>query len=74
MITHFAELELQTVSISGVKQVYEDGLGFPICNETEQSVAFSITPFMKLIFVEKFAPISPAHFGFLLGCRRFRRL
>ena len=71
MLTHFAELALQTVSIGGVKQVYADRLGFPICNETEDTVAFAITPFMTLTFVERFEPISPAHFALQVSYAQF---
>lgn len=71
MITHFAELELQTVSIIGVKQVYADRLGFPIQNEDEHSVTFALTTHTTLKFVERFAPIAPAHFAFQVSFRDF---
>lgn len=64
MITHFAELELQTVSREGARQVYADRLGFPIGNEDDRSVTFDITPFTRLQFVEADAPLSPAHVAF----------
>jgi hypothetical protein len=35
MITHFSNIELQTLSIEGVKQVYADILQFPIVKQTE---------------------------------------
>lgn len=64
MITHFAELELQTVSLIGVKQVYANRLGMPIIAETSDSVAFELTPHTALKFVERYQPIAPAHFAF----------
>ena len=73
MITHFAELELQTVSVDGVKQVYADHLGFPIEGEEDQSVTFAITPHTTLRFVEQFEPIAPAHFAFQVSYRAFFR-
>ena len=71
MITHFAELELQTVSINGTKQVYADRLGFPIQNEDGHSVTFEITPHTTLKFVERFEPIAPAHFAFQVSYAHF---
>lgn len=72
MITHFAELELQTVSIHGVKQVYADRLGFPIQKEDGHTVTFDITPHTALTFVERFEPIASAHFAFQVSYNQFR--
>lgn len=71
MITHFAELELQTVSIMGAKQVYAERLGFPIQNEDAHTITFAITPHTTLKFVEQFAPIAPAHFAFQVSYHHF---
>jgi hypothetical protein len=44
MITHFAELELYTLSLSVVRLVYHERLRFPIRAETDKSLAFALTP------------------------------
>jgi hypothetical protein len=64
MITHIADLELQTLSIEGVKQVYGDRLCLPIVKETDSFVQFQVTPYTTISFRETFEPIKPAHFAF----------
>jgi hypothetical protein len=39
MITHFAKLELYTLSFSVVRLVYHERLRFPILAETDKSLA-----------------------------------
>lgn len=71
MITHFADLELLTVSIEGVKQCYAKRLQFPILTESKDFIQFQITPFTTLSFKEAFEPISPAHFAFQVPYSHF---
>jgi catechol-2,3-dioxygenase len=73
MITHFVELELQTVSLIGVRQVYADRLGLPIMEEDSGSVAFQLTPHTTLKFAERYAPLSPAHFAFQVPYSTFNK-
>ncbi|MDP1420491.1 glyoxalase/bleomycin resistance/dioxygenase family protein [Peribacillus simplex] len=71
MITHFADLELLTVSIEGVKQCYAKRLQFPILTESKDFIQFQLTPFTTLSFKEAFEPISPAHFAFQVPYSHF---
>ncbi|WP_020062383.1 VOC family protein [Bacillus sp. 123MFChir2] len=64
MITHFSDIELQTLSIEGAKQVYADILQFPIAKQTETYIQFQITPFTTISFKEILEPIVPTHFAF----------
>jgi catechol 2,3-dioxygenase-like lactoylglutathione lyase family enzyme len=64
LITHFAELQLPTVSIQGVKQFYQQKLGFPIILEMDNEIRFRPTPHFTLSFVDVSEPLSPAHFAF----------
>ncbi|MDP7978088.1 VOC family protein [Bacillus sp. WLY-B-L8] len=64
MITHFADIELQTLSIEGVKQVYADILQFPIAKQTETFIRFQVTHFTTISFKEILEPIVPTHFAF----------
>ncbi|MDC2864237.1 VOC family protein [Bacillus sp. BP-3] len=64
MITHFADIELQTLSIEGVKQVYADILQFSIAKQTETYIQFQVTPFTTISFKEILEPIAPTHFAF----------
>lgn len=71
MITHFAELKLNTVSKEGVKQVYHGSLQFPICYETETEIRFQPTEQFTLTFMEVCKPVSPAHFAFEIAYSSF---
>ncbi|MGG4266589.1 glyoxalase/bleomycin resistance/dioxygenase family protein [Peribacillus simplex] len=71
MITHFADLELLTVSIEGVKQCYANRLHLPILSESKEFIQFQLTPFTTLSFKETFEPISPAHFAFQVSYSQF---
>ncbi|MGG3497427.1 glyoxalase/bleomycin resistance/dioxygenase family protein [Peribacillus simplex] len=71
MITHFADLELLTVSIEGVKQCYANRLQLPILSESKEFIQFQLTPFTTLSFKEAFEPISPAHFAFQVPYSQF---
>ena len=64
MITHYARLSLRTLSPTGVRQVYADGLGFPILGEAEDSVSIGITPFTTFRFDRSEFAVSPAHLAF----------
>ncbi|PFD32496.1 glyoxalase/bleomycin resistance/dioxygenase family protein [Bacillus cereus] len=74
MITHISDLELQTLSLEGVKQVYQDILCFPIKNETESFVQFQITPYTTISFREVLEPITPAHFAFQVPMSIFQNI
>lgn len=71
LITHFADLELLTVSIEGVKQCYANRLQLPILSESKEFIQFQLTPFTTLSFKEAFEPISPAHFAFQVPYSQF---
>lgn len=64
MITHFSNIELQTLSTEGVKQIYADILQFPIVKQAETYIQFQITPFTTISFKEVLEPIVPTHFAF----------
>lgn len=64
MITHYAHLQLNTVSIQGIKQFYDEMLEFPIEYETEREICFRPTKFFTLSFIEQAIPLTPAHIAF----------
>lgn len=64
MITHFAQLQLHTVSVQGIKQFYHDKLRFPIIYESNDEIRFQPTEHFSLTFKETAEPLSPAHFAF----------
>ena len=64
MITHFAELELYTLTLSVVRLVYHERLRFPILAETNDSLAFAIAPHTVLKFTLRQAAITPVHIAF----------
>jgi len=64
MITHYTDLQLNTVSLQGVKQFYNGLLGIPIVFETETEIRLQVTSFTTLTFTEAYEPIAPAHFAF----------
>ncbi|WNR44197.1 VOC family protein [Paenibacillus roseipurpureus] len=64
MITHFAHLQLQTVSIQGIKHFYHELLRFPISYESEQEIHVQSTAHCTISFIETAEPIAPAHFAF----------
>ena len=64
MLTHFAEIHLQTLSPLGVHQVYHDCLGFEILSESEDDIRIAITPHSTFPFTRSNAPIRPAHLAF----------
>ncbi|PRX41252.1 hypothetical protein CLV97_10718 [Planifilum fimeticola] len=71
MITHFAELRLPTVSLSGTKQVYNQRLGLPVVDESSDQISFSLTPFTRLSFFLSDKPLAPAHFAVQVPYSRF---
>lgn len=71
MITHFAQLQLPTVSIQGVKQFYQDQLHFPVISESENEISFQPTEFFTLTFRETEFALHPAHFAFEVPCSEF---
>ncbi|CAG7643543.1 hypothetical protein PAESOLCIP111_04495 [Paenibacillus solanacearum] len=71
VITHFADLELLTVSIEGVKQCYLDQLGFPVVDQSEDFIRFRPAPHVTLTFRESHEPVSPAHFAFEVPYSQF---
>jgi len=74
LITHFADLELNTVSIQGVKQCYADRLQLPIIVESEEFIQFQLTPFTTLSFKETYESIAPAHFAFQVPYSQFDKV
>ena len=64
MLTHFAEVHLQTLSPIGVRQVYHECLGFDILSETEDDVRIAITPHTTFHFTRSTEPVRPAHLAF----------
>ncbi|MBR0019669.1 glyoxalase/bleomycin resistance/dioxygenase family protein, partial [Bacillus subtilis] len=71
MITHYADLELQTVSIQGVKQAYADRLQLPILHESRNYIRFQLTPFTTLSFKETYEAIYPVHFAIQVPYSQF---
>jgi len=63
MITHFAQLQLNTVSIQGIKQFYHDQLRFPIVYEFDNEICFQPTEYFTLSFKEALEPLAPVHFA-----------
>jgi len=57
MITHYTDLQLNTVSLQGVKQFYNGLLGIPIVFETETEIRLQVTSFTTLTFTEAGIPI-----------------
>lgn len=64
MITHFADFRLQTVSLEGVRQFYNELLGLPVAFESAKEIRFRLTDFTTLTFKEAYEPVAPAHFAF----------
>jgi len=64
MITHFAQLHLNTVSVQGVKQFYHDQLRFPIVYEFDNEISFQPTEYFTITFKEANEPLAPVHFAF----------
>lgn len=71
MITHFAELRLPTVSISGTKQVYHQRLGLLVADESSDQISFSLTAFARLSFFLSDKPLAPVHFAIQVPYSRF---
>ena len=71
MITHFAELRLPTVSISGTKQVYHQRLGLPVADDLSDQISFSLTAFARLSFFLSDKPLAPVHFAIQVPYSRF---
>mgnify|MGYP001424547061 CR=1 FL=1 len=64
MITHFADFRLHTVSLNGVRQFYNERLGFPVAFESDREIRFQVTRDTTLTFAEAYEPVTPAHFAF----------
>ncbi|MCS7462263.1 glyoxalase/bleomycin resistance/dioxygenase family protein [Paenibacillus doosanensis] len=64
MITHFSQLQLQTVSIRGVKQFYHEQLRFPVVYESDHEILLQPAEYFTLSFKEAAEPLAPAHFAF----------
>ncbi|CAH1202155.1 hypothetical protein PAECIP111891_01996 [Paenibacillus allorhizoplanae] len=71
MITHYEQLQFNTVSIQGVKQFYSEQMQFPILLETKDEICFQPTENFKLSFKEAMEPIAPAHFAFEVPLSEF---
>lgn len=74
IITHYEQLQLNTVSIQGVKQFYCEQLQFPIILETKDEICFQPTENFKLSFKEVVEPIAPAHFAFEVPLSEFENV
>jgi hypothetical protein len=64
MITHFAEIHLQTLSPIGVRQVYHEALGFSVISQTDNDIRIAITPHTVFQFTRTQEPVRPAHLAF----------
>lgn len=71
MITHFAQLELNTVSVQGVKQFYHDQLCLPILRQSDDEIHFRLTDYTVLSFKESHEPLAPAHIAFEVPASEF---
>ncbi|NOU96776.1 glyoxalase/bleomycin resistance/dioxygenase family protein [Paenibacillus sp. LMG 31456] len=74
MITHFAQLQLNTVSLQGVKQFYHDQLRFPIIHESDNEIHFQPTDSFSLSFKEVAEPLAPAHLAFEIPDSEFENV
>ncbi|WP_188988609.1 VOC family protein [Paenibacillus nasutitermitis] len=74
MITHFKELQLNTVSIPSVKQFYHERLLLPIVQESGSLVEFQVTEHCTILFIEAYEPIAPAHLAFEVPYSEFDQL
>lgn len=64
MITHFAQLQLNTVSLQGIMQFYHEQLQFPIVYQSDNEIRFQPTEYFTLSFKEVSEPLTPAHIAF----------
>jgi catechol 2,3-dioxygenase-like lactoylglutathione lyase family enzyme len=64
MITHFAKLELNTVSVQGVKQFYCNQLQFTVSFESADEIHLQPSEHCTLVFKEVNQPLNPVHFAF----------
>lgn len=71
MITHFSQLQLQTVSIQGSKQFYHDQLEFPIVYQSDNEIHFQPTDNFILAFKEVPASLHPVHIAFEVPYSQF---
>jgi len=71
MITHFSNVELNTVSVKGVKQFYSGQLRFPIVEETSQRITFQPVDHCTITFNLAYEPISPVHIAFEVPNSKF---
>ncbi|CAM4273048.1 glyoxalase [Bacillus manliponensis] len=74
MITHFKDIELQTLSIEGTKQIYADILQFPITKRTDTYIQFQVTSFTTISFTEVLESIIPNHFAFQVPTSSFEEV
>ncbi|MCY9698102.1 VOC family protein [Paenibacillus alginolyticus] len=74
MITHFAKLELNTVSIEGMKQFYQDQMHFPVVSESQDEISFQPTEYFTLSFKESEESMRPAHIAFQVPFSEFEHV
>lgn len=74
MITHFAQLQLNTVSLQGTKQFYHDQLRFPIGSESDVEISFKPTEYCTISFKEVAEPLSPVHIAFEVPFSEFEHV
>ncbi|MBW7455865.1 VOC family protein [Paenibacillus sepulcri] len=74
MITHYAGLQLNTVSIPSARQYYHERLLLPIVEESESRIEFRITEHCTIVFQEAYEPVAPAHLAFEVPYSEFDAL
>jgi len=74
MITHFRELQLNTVSIPSIRQFYHERLLLPIVQESGSRIELQVTEHCTITFLEAFEPVAPAHVAFEVPYSEFDAL
>ncbi|MDR6549916.1 VOC family protein [Paenibacillus qinlingensis] len=64
MITHYAGLQVPTVSLQGAKQFYCQQLKFPVISESEDEICFQPTDDFTLTCKETEIALHPVHIAF----------
>lgn len=67
MITHFDEVQLHTLSCKGVRQIYHEGLGLPLLEESDDEILLALCPHTRLRFQRRQEGIHPVHLAFEVG-------
>lgn len=64
MITHYAEVKLQTTSVAGVKQFFSERLGYPVASEYAEQIEVRVNAHTRLTFQESHERLAPVHLAF----------